>query len=380
MRGRWPRYGHGDRAPELNSALAMIGPDQEISFDSGGVCIHGSLRLPDSHDANVPGVLIIAGSGPVDRNGSVGVPGTPTEIHMDLYRWIAEQLADQGIASIRYDKITSGATGIGSYSEDPAQLVAQSFETVFVEPARNALALLAEQPGVDAQKLLVLGHSEGGLIAMLLASYSATADSVGAPAPAGLILAEPSYARLLDVVSRQLAEQIELASISSADQIALITWADAGIAEIRQSSELGEQSTLTAPLPEAKEEALQWQETVQSIVFGRMRNELIRSEDSLIPVDLAAELNLPVLITAGTKDFNTPALPGGLPGSGVSALAAAIPDGLGTYVELLNITHILRDIGDGDPMQLSLPQQIEHPYSTQFAEALREFLAPWANE
>jgi hypothetical protein len=358
----------------------MINPDQEIFFDSGGVCIHASLRLPDNNNANVPGVLIVAGSGPVDRNGSVGVPGTPTEIHMDLYRWIAEQLADQGIASIRYDKITSGATGIGSYSEDPAKLLAESFETVFVEPARNALALLAKQPGVDAQKLLVLGHSEGGLIAMLLATNSATVGSVGAPAPAGLILAEPSYARLLDVVSRQLAEQIELAPISPADQAALITWADAGIEEIRQSSELSERSTLTAPLPEAKEEALQWQETVQSIVFGRMRNELIRSEDSLIPVDIAAELNLPVLITAGTKDFNTPALPGGLPGSGVSALAAAIPDGLRTYVELLNITHILRDIGDEDPMQLSLPKQIEHPYSTEFAEALREFLAPWANE
>ncbi len=350
----------------------MIRPDQEVVFDSSGVSIHASLRLPDTDTAAVPGVLIVAGSGPVDRNGSVGVPGTPTEIHMDLYRWISDLLAARGIASIRYDKITSGATGIGSYSEDPAKLVAQSFDKIFVDPARAALAYLAEQPGVDPQKLLVLGHSEGGLIAMLLAS----ADASG-PAPAGLILAEPSYARLLDVVSRQLAEQIALASISSADKAALTAWADAGIDEIRSSPDLSEPSTLAPALAEAEGEALQWQQTVQSIVFGRMRNELIKSEDALIPINLAAELNLAVLITAGTKDFNTPALPGGLPGSGVSALADAIPQGLGTYVEIPNMTHILRDIGEADPMQVPLPQQIEHPYSSEFEETLGSFLARW---
>ena len=350
----------------------MIRPDQEVVFDSSGVSIHASLRLPDTDTAAVPGVLIVAGSGPVDRNGSVGVPGTPTEIHMDLYRWISDLLAARGIASIRYDKITSGATGIGSYSEDPAKLVAQSFDKIFVDPARAALAYLAEQPGVDPQKLLVLGHSEGGLIAMLLAS----ADASG-PAPAGLILAEPSYARLLDVVSRQLAEQIALASISSADKAALTAWADAGIDEIRNSPDLNEPSTLAPALAEAEGEALQWQQTVQSIVFGRMRNELIKSEDALIPINLAAELNLAVLITAGTKDFNTPALPGGLPGSGVSALADAIPQGLGTYVEIPNMTHILRDIGEADPMQVPLPQQIEHPYSSEFEETLGSFLARW---
>ena len=350
----------------------MIRPDEEVVFDSSGMSIHASLRLPDTDTAAVPGVLIVAGSGPVDRNGSVGVPGTPTEIHMDLYRWISDLLAARGIASIRYDKITSGATGIGSYSEDPAKLVAQSFDKIFVDPARAALAYLAEQPGVDPQKLLVLGHSEGGLIAMLLAS----ADASG-PAPAGLILAEPSYARLLDVVSRQLAEQIALASISSADKAALTAWADAGIAEIRNSPDLSEPSTLAPALAEAEGEALQWQQTVQSIVFGRMRNELIKSEDALIPINLAAELNLAVLITAGTKDFNTPALPGGLPGSGVSALADAIPQGLGTYVEIPNMTHILRDIGEADPMQVPLPQQIEHPYSSEFEETLGSFLARW---
>ncbi|MEI7887692.1 MAG: alpha/beta hydrolase [Actinomycetes bacterium] len=374
----------------------MIRPDQEVVFDCAGIGIHASLRLPDTDTdtdtdtAAVPGVLIVAGSGPVDRNGSVGVPGTPTEIHMDLYRWIADLLAAQGIASIRYDKITSGATGIGSYSEDPAKLVAQSFDKIFVDPARAALAYLAEQPGVDPQKLLVFGHSEGGLIAMLLASPQASG-----PAPAGLILAEPSYARLLDVVSRQLAEQIALASISSADKAALTAWADAGIAEIRNSPDLSEPSTLAPALAEAEgetgtsnetgtsketvqaQQTAQWRETVQSIVFGRMRNELIKSEDALIPVNLAAELNLAVLITAGTKDFNTPALPGGLPGSGVSALADAIPQGLGTYVEIPNMTHILRDIGEADPMQLALPQQIEYPYSSQFEETLGSFLARW---
>jgi len=348
----------------------MVLPDSEVVFASAGVNIHASIRLPENTQPNASGVLIIAGSGPVDRNGSVGADRTPTEIHMDLYRWIAELLAAQGIASIRYDKITSGATGIGPYSNDPAQLVAQDFDSIFVQPARDALAFLAAQPGVDPEKLMVVGHSEGGLIAMLLAASS------DLPLCA-LVLAEPSYARLLDVVSRQLAEQIELAQISAADKVALTEFADAGIAEIRQSSALIGPATFVPPLSQAAGEAAQWQDAVLSVVYDRMRNQLIRSEDALVPAELAALLKIPVLITAGTKDFNTPAMPGGQPGSGVSALAQAIPAGLATYVELPNITHILRDIGNADPLQLTLPQQIEYPYSTLFAEALQGFTSAW---
>jgi hypothetical protein len=41
------------------------------------------------------------------------------------------------------------------------------------------------------------------------------------------------------------------------------------------------------------------------------------------------------------------------------------------------MTHILRDIGEADPMLLGLPQQIEHPYSKLFEETLGSFMARW---
>ncbi|MEX0768017.1 MAG: alpha/beta fold hydrolase [Microthrixaceae bacterium] len=350
----------------------MILADQEVVFKSAGVSIHASTRLPDSTQPNVPGAVIIAGSGPVDRNGSVGAAGTATEIHMDLYRWIAELLATQGVASLRYDKITSGATGLGPYSSDPAQLVAQDFDNIFVQPARDALAYLAAQPGIDPERLIVIGHSEGGLIAMLLAVDTELSLC-------GLVLAEPSYARLFDVVSRQLADQVDLAAVSAEVKVALKKYADTGLEEIRQSSALTEPSASLPPLDHPEGEAALWQDTMRSVIYGRMRNLLMKSEDALVPIELAAQLNLEVLITAGTKDFNTPATPGGQDGSGVSALAAAVPAGLATYVELPNVTHILRDIGDADPMGLTLTEQINCPYSTLFADVLQQFVSSRVN-
>ena len=79
-----------------SSALAATS-DVNIMTPTG--IVYGTLRIPDGAKGLIPVALIIAGSGPTDRDGNspLGVTAAP-------YRFLAEALAARGIATVRYDK------------------------------------------------------------------------------------------------------------------------------------------------------------------------------------------------------------------------------------------------------------------------------------
>lgn len=102
--------------------------DTEISFQSGDVTLYGSLRLAASPDAPAPAALILAYSGPTDRNGDSAL----LEGDIGTLRFIADLLEKQGISSLRYDKLGSGETALGDYDiEDIADL---GFNTLSTPP------------------------------------------------------------------------------------------------------------------------------------------------------------------------------------------------------------------------------------------------------
>ena len=133
----------------------------------GRLC--GTLVLPEG-DGPWPGVLLIAGSGPTDRDGNS--PLLPARI--DNLKRLAEQLAARGIASLRYDKRGVGESVYPGLSEQ-----ALRFEHL-VDDA----VLLARQLGDHARiaRVSLVGHSEGALIAALAA---AGADAQGVVSIAG---------------------------------------------------------------------------------------------------------------------------------------------------------------------------------------------------
>ena len=106
--------------------------DTEITFSSGDVTLHGSMRIPVSIKGAVPAVLLLAGSGPTDRNGDSSLlPG-----QIGTLRHLADVLEDNGFASLRYDKLGSGTTGLGPYDvEDVADL---GFSTRSTRPGPTA--------------------------------------------------------------------------------------------------------------------------------------------------------------------------------------------------------------------------------------------------
>ncbi|MEA5389934.1 alpha/beta fold hydrolase [Cyanobium gracile UHCC 0139] len=161
--------------------------------------LYGTQIFPTSH-LPTPVVLIIAGSGPTDRNGNGPLAGENNSL-----KQLAEGLADHGIASIRYDK-----RGIGESSAAGPEEVDLRFDT-YADDAALWIQRLQLDPRFSS--VTVIGHSEGSLIGML-ATSKVEADafvSIAGPAQAASkILRKQLQSRLPDPLWLQ-SEQILVA-------------------------------------------------------------------------------------------------------------------------------------------------------------------------
>ena len=160
------------------TAPPQVSPDEAVSLTTPTLTLSGSLRLPIT-TGKVPVAIIIAGSGPTNRDGnSRMLPG-----NNNAYKLLAELLAAQGIASVRYDK-----RGIGD-SVAPGMKEADLRFEMYVDDAAGWIAKLRSDTRFST--ITVIGHSEGSLIGMLAASR-AKADGyvsvAGVARPAGQIL------------------------------------------------------------------------------------------------------------------------------------------------------------------------------------------------
>ncbi|HTM59104.1 MAG TPA: alpha/beta fold hydrolase [Burkholderiales bacterium] len=144
-------------------ALALGAVDsKDAAFLSQGFRLFGTLTVPAG---SAPGaaVLIIPGTGPVDRDGSSkAAPQVPP-----VYKMWAERLGDAGIAALRYDKRYLTYTDIDAATLDQDAQIAD---------AVAALRYLRTQ--VPGKPIFVIGHSEGGMMAPLVAQRTGAAAGV----------------------------------------------------------------------------------------------------------------------------------------------------------------------------------------------------------
>lgn len=171
--------------PLLMTTLLSAAPASEpVTLDTLSGTLHGTLLVP-AGEAPMPAVLLIAGSGPTDRDGNVaGLPG-----RNDSLKMLAEGLAANGIASLRYDK-----RGIaGSTAAGPKEIDLR-FDT-YVADAAAWVARLKGDPRFS--RVVIAGHSEGSLIGMLAAAKADAFVSIaGASTTAGALLREQLRTKL----------------------------------------------------------------------------------------------------------------------------------------------------------------------------------------
>jgi dipeptidyl aminopeptidase/acylaminoacyl peptidase len=141
-----------------------IAEDVVVKTPAGNT-LAGTLTLPKSASRTHPvsAIVTVTGSGPQDRDENIGLPG------FRPFRQIADSLARRGIAVLRMDDRGTGASGgtfKGSTSAD------------FAEDVRAGLAYLRTRVEIRTDRLGVLGHSEGALIAPMVADKEPTLRAI----------------------------------------------------------------------------------------------------------------------------------------------------------------------------------------------------------
>lgn len=168
----------------LSSAQSTF-TSEELTLETRTGRLPGTLLVPAQPAPDAPVVLIVAGSGPTDRNGNA--PGLAT----NSYKWLAEGLAARGIASLRYDKLFSGKS---------TPKITGEGELRFTDYAADAAAWLTKlKTDSRFKRVYVVGHSEGSLVG-ILAAQSVPVAGVVSLAGAGRNIA--------DVLLEQLKPQL----------------------------------------------------------------------------------------------------------------------------------------------------------------------------
>ncbi len=211
FKGTW-RQGGGslalDLERDLTGAVAAgparpqnpVGPypyttlDATISGGADGLTLSGTFAIP-AGAGPFPALVLVSGSGPQDRDETI--------MGHKPFHVVADYLARRGIAVFRYDD-----RGVGSSTGDYASATTLDFAA----DAQAALAWLAARGEVDPGRVGIAGHSEGGLIAPIVASRDRTARFIillAGPGMKGsdlLFLQSAAIARASGATEAQIAE------------------------------------------------------------------------------------------------------------------------------------------------------------------------------
>jgi pimeloyl-ACP methyl ester carboxylesterase len=169
---------------------------ESVAFPNGSNSVPGTVVAPVER-GRYAGIVIIAGSGPTDRDWNSPLIASKN----GSAKLLAEALARHGAVVLRYDKAAIGA------NKTPGAAV--TFDT-YRDEARAGLALLRTRPDVDPRHVFVAGHSEGGEHALRVAL--AEGDHI-----AGVLLLSAGGRNMLDIIYGQLAVQIKAVDPAHAD-------------------------------------------------------------------------------------------------------------------------------------------------------------------
>ncbi|HET9984704.1 MAG TPA: alpha/beta fold hydrolase [Longimicrobiales bacterium] len=147
-----PAAAKPDYSPPAGAPYAA----EEVSVPGPGGTLAGTLTLPRARRGRIPAVVTITGSGPQDRDEALPSVGDYRPM-----RQVADTLSRRGIAVLRLDDRGTGAS-TGSFGTATSEDFAADIEA--------AVRWLRARPEIDPARIALLGHSEGGLIAPLVAA------------------------------------------------------------------------------------------------------------------------------------------------------------------------------------------------------------------
>ncbi len=244
--------------------------EREVSIDGGRAPLYGTLETPEAGARPRPVVLILAGSGPTDRDGNSALGVAPNEL-----RQLADALAEASIASLRIDKRGVGKSAAAMPPEEELRL------STYVDDAVAWSKWLSAQTGMGC--VFIAGHSEGAVIAVLAAQRVKLCGVVSLEGPG-----RPLAANLREQLDRALTEPMR-------------TKADTILAQLESGR----------PVADV--------DPALSANFRPSIQPYLISEFTLDPAAEAGKLKTPLLLVQGTSDVKVTT-------ADLDLLAAARPD------------------------------------------------------
>ncbi|MBK9265233.1 MAG: alpha/beta fold hydrolase [Polyangiaceae bacterium] len=297
--------------------------EKEITIDANGITLAGTLCLP-REDGRYPIVVMIHGSGPLDRNENM------KRQSLDIFNVIAHQLAGRGFASFRYDKRGCGKSGGNYYT-------AGLFD--MVDDAVHCIDAIQRQPCCDS--IVLLGHSEGCIIAPLVSGKRTSVSK--------LVLICPFVQRIEAILLKQAAQvQKELESGGM-----LRRW----LFKMLGTSVESQQELIDRIKSENKD-------TIR-VNLQKVPAKSIRELLELDPPTIMAQVERPTLIIGGEKDLQCDP-------ADVDKIVALIKGPVEAHV-VKNLTHLLR-FEEGEPALLRSIQLIRKPMEPVVAELIANWL------
>ncbi len=283
-----------------------------IAMESRDYMIHGTLMNPDISQ-KIPIVLIIAGSGPTDRDGN------NPQMKNNALKYLAEGLYENDIASLRYDKFMVGMSSDTSFTESEL-----SFEH-FVQDAANWIDYLYRSN--QFSKIYVLGHSQGSLVGMLASQKSP---------PDGFISANGPGRTLDKVFEKQLEKQVSV------------------IPELKKSFEAIVQSLRSGKTMEDVHPFLMqiFRPSVQPFLISWMKYD---------PAQEITKLDLPILIIQGNTDIQVNE-------SDAQLLKRSAPKSQLVLIDQMN--HIFKESKTDQMSNLATYYQPDLPIMTNFLDSI----------
>jgi len=291
--------------------------ESAYTFRSGGLELGGTLTTPRGATQPVPVVVIIAGSGPTDRNGN-----SMLGIRPNSYAQLAWRLAERGIASLRYDKRVLAAT---KGMVDISKLTLEDFAA----DARAAAESLSRDRRFS--RVVLLGHSEGAALALIAAR---------AGPPVSGVVSVSGFGRPLGVVMReQLARQFDSATLVRYDSA--------------MAQYLRGEAPRDVPPP-------------LTVLFVPINQHFMKSLMSFDPPSAIRALRQPTLIVQGGRDLQVTV-------ADAEALQRGKPDAQLVVVPLAN--HVLKQAADTTLIgQMPLYQNPVSPVMPDVVNAIADWV------
>jgi pimeloyl-ACP methyl ester carboxylesterase len=354
--GRWAQAGQffpltfarraeGTSAPEMRRPQTPAKPypyrEQDVAYENTAtnVRLAGSLTIPPGAGP-FPAVLLIAGSGPLDRD--------ETLFGHKPFLVLADHLTRRGIAVLRVDK-----RGIGKSTGDHAKATTADFAS----DVEAGVQFLKSRPEVDARKISLVGHSEGGLIAPLVATRNPAVTSI-------VLLAGPGV-RGDQLIVTQIVDDAKAAGWTEARLTPYEALLRNLFAAITSAPNASEAAARARDVMQAARDVHGLSDDEMTTEIQSWTSDWFRFFLSYDPVPALRQVKGPVLAINGSKDLQVAAKPN------LAAIRSALAENRDVEVsELPGLNHLFQTAKTGRTVEYGVIEET-------FAPAALDLISNW---